>query len=244
MKHLLIIFFTISSFFSYSQVIIGQTINGELNTKNNYLTIELEGEVVKGFLTEQIVKDYKFYTIQNDEKILIIRFNNVLSSKKNSVKDIYYLNEDFKSVKKILKKQSFENIKDLNSIFVSSNFGGEWVDEKIISYNNLTELSEYIGTYKVKILKSGSYSMKSDQYGKLTITDVGITFESEIPTIDLIRTTHNKTSEFNKPSKGKFWCSVSSGYYDDLMVVIGESSGSFTTLRGKNTSTTIFTFVE
>ena len=88
--------------------------------------------------------------------------------------------------------------------------------------------------------------MTSDQFGSIIVTEEGITIETEIPSIDLLRSTHDKTSKFNKPSKGNFWCKVSSkSYLDGMMVNFNDSKsvGSFTTLMGKNTTTTIFRVV-
>ena len=88
--------------------------------------------------------------------------------------------------------------------------------------------------------------MTYDSFGTLIVTESGITIETEIPSIDLLRSTHDKTSQFNKPSKGSFWCKVSSkSYLDGMMVVFYESKlgGSFTTLMGKNTDTTNFRVV-
>ena len=260
----------------FSQILEDKTTNSLFDISTmNFETI-INNEKLSGIVFEDNVKSkgevMKFYVLENKENTLILRFrdkhsiDNCFGMIRNKqkpwnlqVNDIYYLNEPFKKIKKTIKKNKFEGLNNLNLLFSSSDFGEIWElkeDKKIEverdfekekEYDEKTELVNYLGTYKIKITKTGSYNMKSEQFGTLIVTESGITIETEIPSIDLLRSTHDKTSEFNTPSKGSFWCKVSSkSYLDGMMVVFYESKlgGSFTTLMGKNTDTTNFRIVE
>ena len=225
--------------------------------------ININNEVISGVLSDTKVKDLRFYIIENGDKVLVVRLGKTVTSvntememvkskilKDTRILDIYYLQESFKTIKKTIKKNQFEGLKSLNVIFSSIDFGDKWRDkkeiEKEIEYDEKTELENYIGVYKIRITKTGSYKMTYDSFGTLIVTESGITIETEIPSIDLLRSTHDKTSEFNTPSKGSFWCTVlSKSYLDGMMVNFNDSKsvGSFTTLMGKNTTTTIFRVV-
>ena len=243
----------------FSQILIEKEIKGELNIETKSFQIEINNEIISGILTDQKVKDLRFYTIEKGENILVVRLGDIynsintnmelikLSSNPGNIKifDIYYLNESYKNIKKTLKKQGFEGLENLKNNFSSNNYGNIWVDKREFEYDEKTELESFIGVYKIKIYKTGSYTLKSDAYGKLIVTKEGITIETEVPSIDLLRSTHDKSSQFNKPSKGNFWCKLSKNYYENIMVSLNDrGSGSFTTLRGSTTNTTIFFIVE
>tara|TARA_B110000240_G_C13387293_1_gene405210 strand:+ start:99 stop:929 length:831 start_codon:yes stop_codon:yes gene_type:complete len=268
---LLIILISTSCF---SQILEDKTTNSVFDiSKMNFETV-INNETISGIIYEDNVKNNRFFVLENKEKTLIIRFRDkhsiencmgMISTKTIpwdfQINDIYYLNESLRTIKKKIKKDQFEGLNSLNLLFSSNKFGEVWVVKKYgekkekemeiergkeKEYDEKTELENYIGVYKIRITKTGSYKMNYDSFGTLIVTESGITIETEIPSIDLLRSTHDKTSLSNKPSKGSFWCKVSSkSYLDGMMVVINDSKsvGSFTTLMGKNTTTTIFRVV-
>jgi len=110
--------------------------------------------------------------------------------------------------------------------------------------NNLDKLG-FIDTYKIKIIKSSDldYS-RLDYYGKLYLTEIGITIETDIPSISLIRSTFD--IPYCSPEKNQFSAKINVGYGDYLTLSLNKqnSTGAFTIRNGKSNSTTIFTIVE
>jgi hypothetical protein len=275
MKTIFKLLITLISTSCFSQILEDKTTNSLFDiSKMNFETV-INNEKISGIIYEDNVKNNRFYVVENKEKTLIIRFRDkhsidncmgMISTKTIpwdfQINDIYYLNESLKTIKKKIKKNQFEGLNSLNLLFSSNNFGDVWVVKKYgekkekemeiergkeKEYDEKTELGNYLGTYKIRITKTGSYKMISEQFGTLIVTESGITIETEIPGIDLLRSTHDKTSEFNTPSKGSFWCKVSSkSYLDGMMVVFYESKlgGSFSTLMGTKTETTNFRIIE
>ena len=133
---LLLLLFSTSCF---SQVLIEKSIGGELDITNQKFTVEINNEVISGVLNENKIKDYRFYTIKNDGKMLVFRLGKDIESvntemellklknlENTKILDIYYLEESFTKIKKTIKRNEFEGLKSLNLIFSSNNYGGVW----------------------------------------------------------------------------------------------------------------------
>lgn len=106
--------------------------------------------------------------------------------------------------------------------------------------------SGYVGTYKIQILRhDGLDYSKVPTMGKIYITEVGITIETEIPTLTLTRSGYDVNYNSN-PSKGEFSCYITKGYGDILSLRLNKENGvgGFTILDGSRTETTTFKIVE
>ena len=139
MKNLLILLLLLSTS-SFSQVLVDRSIGGELYI-GTYpsIKVEINNEVISGVLTDHKIKDFRFYTVGNDDEILVLRLGEDIHSVKNEMEllkqkslkntkilDIYYLEESLKTIKKTIRKNKFEGLKSLNVIFSSDNYGGVW----------------------------------------------------------------------------------------------------------------------
>lgn len=115
----------------------------------------------------------------------------------------------------------------------------------IENYNSQTKLKDYIGTYKVKFLNHSGYKVSSE--GTIYVTDVGVSIKCEdIISLNLLRSSHNKS--FPKSSgwdEGSFYCKITKGYGEDLMISINKESKSvgFTTGSGRTSKTTSGTII-
>jgi hypothetical protein len=105
--------------------------------------------------------------------------------------------------------------------------------------------SELLGVYKIKILKHRNLDYKNTEtYGKLYVTEVGITVETEIPSLGLLRGSYDKGN--TNVEKGRFVCNISKGYGDLFSISLNKENkvGGLTTIDGTTSTTTIFTIVD
>ena len=119
------------------------------------------------------------------------------------------------------------------------------INKSISEFDSKIKGSDLIGIYKIKILKHRNLDYKNTEtYGKLYITEVGITIETEIPSLDLLRGSYDKGN--TDLEKGVFSCNISKGYGDLFSISLNKENkvGGLTTISGRNSTTTIFTIVD
>ena len=86
MKNLLILFLLLSTS-SFSQVLVNRLIGGVLVTGNDpRIKVEINNEVISGVLNDHKIKDFRFYTVENDDKILVLRLGEDINSVKKEMK--------------------------------------------------------------------------------------------------------------------------------------------------------------
>ena len=113
MKNIFKLILILISTSCFSQVLVDKSIGGELDMTNQKFTVEINNEVISGILTDNKIKDFRFYTIENDGKILVLRLGKDIQSvntemellklkslENTKILDIYYLEESFKKLKK------------------------------------------------------------------------------------------------------------------------------------------------
>ena len=85
--------------------------------------------------------------------------------------------------------------------------------EAELKFDSEIASSPLLGVYKIEILKHRGLDYKnSNTFGKLYVTEAGITVESEIPSLALLRGSYDKKN--TNLEKGRFTCNVSKGYGD------------------------------
>ena len=82
-----------------------------------------------------------------------------------------------------------------------------------------------------------------DTFGKIIITEIGVTIETEIVTLDLLRGSYNKS--YSNPSEKELTCDVTKGYADMFTVSFNKEMtvGGMTKIKGRNSITTTFKIV-
>ena len=164
------------------------------------------------------------------------------------IKGIDILKGDYQTVlKEFNKKRKYKK-----SQLVFSNLPS---DKVIVGYNLITESemkfnaevmsSPLLGVYKIQILKHRNMDYKnSDTFGKLYITEAGVTVESEIPSLALLRGSYDKKN--TNLEKGRFVCNVSKGYGEifSLTLNMKYSVGAISVINGSTAVTTPYKIVE
>ena len=186
---------------------------------------------------------YGFIIADGGENVWIISHQSDLG-----IKGIDILKGDYKTILKEFKKKR----KYKKSQLVFSNLPS---DKVIVGYNLITESemkfnaevmsSPLLGVYKIQILKHRNMDYKnSDTFGKLYITEAGVTVESEILSLALLRGSYDKKN--TNLEKGRFVCKTSKGYSDMFSLSLNKEYGvgGLTTISGRNTITTTFKIVE
>lgn len=104
--------------------------------------------------------------------------------------------------------------------------------------------SGLIGTYKIKILTHSNIDYKSlNTFGKITVTEIGVTIETDIPSMGLIRSVY--MNGFSEPLEGSLTCTVSKGSRDFFSLRLNkkDSVGGLTEMSGKSSNTTTFLII-
>jgi hypothetical protein len=105
--------------------------------------------------------------------------------------------------------------------------------------------SGLIGTYKIKILRHSNFDYTSlNTFGKITITEIGVTIETDIPSMGLIRSVY--MMDFSKPLEGNLTCTISKGSRDFFSLVLNKKNnvGGLTEMSGRSSTTTTFLIVK
>ena len=93
------------------------------------------------------------------------------------------------------------------------------------------------GVYKLKILSSEASTISGDVEGKMTITSVGITIETEVDDMELFRGVYDMDDYANRPKEGSFACRIVKGsFWDSFVVSIDKEGGvgAFTAKEGSD----------
>ena len=112
------------------------------------------------------------------------------------------------------------------------------------NFNNEMVKSGLVGTYKIKILKHSNYDYQSfNTFGKITVTDIGVTLEIDIPSMKLLRSVYN--TESSKPLDGSLSCQVLNGGGDIFVLRLNKKDnvGAISELSGRNSTITTFLIV-
>ena len=118
--------------------------------------------------------------------------------------------------------------------------------EAELKFDSEIASSPLLGVYKIEILKHRGLDYKnSNTFGKLYVTEAGITVESEIPSLALLRGSYDKKN--TNLEKGRFTCNVSKGYGDifSLSLNMEYKVGAISVIVGRQPAkTTTYKIVE
>jgi hypothetical protein len=185
-------------------------------------------DILKGDY-EQMLKEFNKGRKYNKVQII---FSNLPSD--NTMNNFNFIPESIMKMRlERIKREKETKIKDEQNNLKSKQF-----DQEILN-------SDLIGSYKIKILKNRNIDYSSSvTLGKIIITEVGITIETEIPSIDLIRGSYDKLN--SDISKRNLTCNINKGFGDYFSLVLNEnkSVGGLTIMNGRNSSTTTFMIIE
>ena len=237
--------------------------NSYIDFTTNTINLNIEGNKIEGVFTEIRDKDYKLH-------LVVKGVNNIHAVIKKYSSYSFYgldiLKGDYDDVLKEFKKgRKYKNVEVLFSnlpseeVYKEISLISESTKEMMIETERkreeekkkeeefkikLTE-SNMEGVYKIKILKHRNLDFKTtDTFGKIIITDIGITIETEIPSLDLLRSSYNVS--LSDPSERSFVCNINKGYGDFFSLKINENKtvGGLTVMNGGNSTTTTFMIVE
>lgn len=258
------LFFTLFSSLTYGQKYYDEK-NFEyfIDYTNNTLKLKFQSYDIEGAFIKIQGKDFNDYlVVKGDDKIHWV----IKPLSQFSITGLDIVEGDYADfIKEFEKDRKYKKTKILFSNLPSNNqmpefnFISEYRMNSILlneaekikekeqeqNFKNNLDKLDLIGTYKIKIIKSSDldYS-RLDYYGKLYLTEIGISIETDIPSISLIRSTFE--IPYCNPEKNQFSAKINVGYGDYLTLSLNKqnSSGAFTIRNGKSNSTTIFTIVE
>ncbi len=199
----------------FAQSFINEELDGYYDDINKTLKIKFNDYSFDGKV-ENIKYNYSdCLFVKGAENHLLICFTSPNSKMSTGLYKLTVVNGDYEKVKKAilknrLKPQAIVYEYDLTKGLTDKKLNTNWdnveylkkKEEKKLAKENakkeltnkyftLSNIEKYEGTYKVTIGKTGSSSFIGlNQKGKLYITKEGITFKSEIPSIDLLRGNH------------------------------------------------------
>ncbi|MDC1433946.1 hypothetical protein N8147_00170 [Flavobacteriaceae bacterium] len=228
---------------------------------NKKVNLTYNENSIEGNFTE-VTGNYGFIIVEGNENIWIIKLLSDLG-----IKGMDILKGDYKTILKEFKKgrkykksellftnlQSEKRIMDGYRLLTQSEVDRDKKLKEIEDLKKKSEMefdskisnSDYLGVYKIKILKHRKLDYKNtDTFGKMIITEVGITIETDIPSVNLLRGSYVKDKV--DLEKGTFLCNISKGYGDFFSLSFGKekSFGGLTTSNGRINTTTIFKVVE
>lgn len=244
------IFFLLFSSMILSQVVYDKNNQDYyINYDTNELNLNYKGTVINGSFEELRASGYKYIVANGGENHLVM--------KKFTDYEFYGIDVLKGAHKDVLKgfNKGRKYSKKLELVYSSLPSSSPKNDFELITEKKLKEKQEeqefakaikesgYEGIYNIKILKHRNLDYKGlDYFGKIYITDVGITIKTDIPTVDELRGSYNIEMS-DEVSKGSFTCEITKGYGDFFSININKESGvgAFTTMRGSSSTTTIFT---
>lgn len=268
MRNLILLLLTYLTFsVSYSQVYYDESnFENYLDYDKNYINLVYKDYAIKGVFQKWRGKDYKNYLLVEGEA------NIHYVIKINAGKEIYGIDiikgsyEDvlkgFKRGRKYSKKTEvlFTNLPSdsaIEDLTLISEFMMKYEAEKKkkkesedkakVEFLEEFKNSGFEGVYDIQILRNNTldYS-KIETFGKLYITDTGISIMTDIPSIDLIRGTYNYGQ--NNLSEGSLICKISKGYGDTLSLSLNFGNttkvGAFSVLNGSRVTTTTFKVID
>lgn len=259
MKHILLFIAVIISSSIYSQKVFDSSdTNYFIDYSTNTLNLKFKNEEIKGSFSVIRGKDYSDYLLANGGNIHLVM--------KMLTNDTFYgidvLKGNYSDVIKGFNKGRKYN-KNVELIYTSlpstsSNKNNEFnlVSEKQLKrliaekeFSKLVKESDYEGVYYLEMIKHDNLDYQGlNVKGKMIITDVGITIETEIPSLSLLRGGYeydNNSSTKESLSQGLFTCYILAGsvFYDGWFTLAFNKEsgvGGFTTTNGKYKHTTTF----
>tara|TARA_B100001057_G_C22522491_1_gene822417 strand:- start:15 stop:809 length:795 start_codon:yes stop_codon:yes gene_type:complete len=261
MKKLILLLLFFISFNSYSQKYYDENdFDKYIDYDNKIVKLQFKDYLIEGGFEKVETKTFDEY--------LVVKGNGnehyVLDAEYSSFKGLDVLDGNYSDVLKEVKKgKKYKKVKLLFSYLRPSSYSE---DLKLISdsimkmrlesqkkkekekaakeeFKKTIIESGYVGTYDIKIYSHRGVNYSNLDYnGKIIITDVGITIETDIPTVKLVRGTYNIKGS-DEVNKGIFVCDISVGYDDFFTLIIKKDSdvGSFTSMSlGSSATTTTF----
>ena len=238
----LIIAILIIPFLSFSQVFIFDNTNLEWDLKQMSVSGDFDGLIFDGNLNKQSInikgsiRDY--YVIENNNGAFAMTYLLPPSTirEKSYISKVYVSNSTLKDLTKAIRKNKFSKVSmkfsgDRVAIFnkeilLKKQMEREEKELKIKAANEQLQknINEYGGVYKVKIYKSSGITF-DNQFGKLYITEQGMTLKTEIPTMERISGSFSIPIT-NKIEEGMFAGNLGKGtlIYDNFILSINEDS--------------------
>lgn len=267
MKQLVLLsFFATITFALSSQVYYDKNdFSNYLDTDSMRVKLAYNEYSIEGSYEEVVGRDYSAYYLVNGEGNIHWVLKKYATSK---IYGIDILQGDYATVKKeFLKGRKYKNAKvvfttpsdDSLVLDLISEWEKDYAEseierkrkllerkekekEKIAQFDSDLVKSGFIGTYEIKIRTHSriDYS-KLESYGKIILTEAGVTIETDIQSISLLRCSYEKG--MSAPLKGEFSCRINVGYAETLVLVLDSetNSGAFTTSNGRVNKTTTFT---
>lgn len=252
MKKLLFILLLFVIQFSYSQTVYNKkNINDFIDYSNNTLKLSYDLYSIEGGFDIIKVKYDKYIIAKGEEGIHWV----IRPLGKSFVYGIDILKGEYKRTLKELKKGRkykktevlFSNLPS-NSTMDNLRFISEEEKDKI----KLKELkkervaseiieSGLVGTYNIEILRHDNLDYSKVQTkGKIIITSVGVTIQTEIPTLGLLRGSY--WVEQTNPLKRDLVCNISKGFgeYFTMRLSSSKRAGAFVVMSGSRSETTTF----
>ena len=264
MKYYILLLSFITFNFTYSQKYFNEDdYNSYIDYTTNSINLTIEGNKIEGVFTEMEGKDYyKYLVVKGNNNIhsVIKKFSSDgffgLDILKGNYDDVL---KEFKKGRKYKKSEViFSNLpsdgvyegislisETIKEMRVEAEIKREEEKKKEEEFKIKFAESNMEGVYKIKILKHRNLDYKNTEtFGKIIITEVGITIETEIPSLDLLRSSYNVSS--SKPLGRSFVCNINKGYGDFFSLTIneGKTVGGLTVMNGRNSVTTTFMIVE
>jgi len=251
---ILILFFSLSI---KAQTFTNQELNGNIDLKSNTLTVKVKETLFSGNLASIKYKYKNYYIIKGENNHLLISFDNLKSKRETKISEIFILVGEYDKLVKNIEKNKLDDSSitfKYNYMFDASknkDLNSTWINKEHLDnqnklkeeYNNVTKLTDYIGKYYVKILRSDGLDYSKLEYkAELYISDVGFTFKSEIPSIMLLRGTHYMKKEFLPTKEGSFILTKggSRSKLVSLNINSEKKAGAFSFNEYGKTSTTTF----
>jgi hypothetical protein len=153
--------------------------------------------------------------------------------------------DEFSFVSKTIMEMKLESKKreDERRLLVAKKEEQEKIEEQ--KFQDDLIKSGLIGTYKIKILTHSNIDYKSlNTFGKITVTEIGVTIETDIPSMGLIRSVY--MNGFSEPLEGSLSCTVSKGSRDFFSLRLNkkDSVGGLTEMSGKSSNSTTFLIIK
>ena len=267
MKKILIILFIIS-FNSYSQKYYDENdFDKFIDYDNKIVKLQFKDYLIEGGFEKVETKTFDEYLVVKGSG----NEHYVLDAKYSSFKGLDVLDGDYSDVVKEVKKgKKYKKVKLLFSYLSPYSYSEDLklISDSIMKmrlerqkekekekaakekekaaeeeFKKSIIESGYVGVYNIKIYSHRGVNYSNLDYnGKIIVTEVGITIETDIPTVKLIRGTYNIKGS-DEANKGIFVCDISVGYDDFFTLIIRKDSGvgSFSTMSlGSSATTTTF----
>ncbi|WP_341220452.1 hypothetical protein [Polaribacter atrinae] len=254
------ILISIAIFLSFSinaQTFTNEVLEGEINLETNSLSVLLKEIQFSGNLIPIKYKYKNYYLIKGDNQHLLISFDNLKSKREPKIKELIILNGNYDKLVKYLKTNKLKD----DSIFFKYNYMFDasknkelntiWKNKEYLEiqnklkekYNIISDLKSFEGKYYLKILKSEGLDYSKLEYkAELYLSEVGLTFKSEIPSIMLLKGTHFIKEGFLPSKKGSFILTKGNSRRNLISLSINSTkeAGAFTFTEYGKTNTTTF----